>query len=429
MKQQPLLIPNDCTEVLLHACCAPCSSAIVEWLVANGVRPTIFYYNPNIWPREEYEIRKRESQRHAESLGIRWIDGDYDHEAWRQWVFERGERREERGERNDEGGERIGEGYDPALEPERGRRCEACFTLRLTAAARKAQELGIRYFTTTLASSRWKSLEQIERAGRRAEQIVNESTQKEGIARRPEGESPLGSAACLKQEPSHLCSFWAQNWRKGGLQQRRNELLKEYGFYNQQYCGCEFSASRIVEGGEWKEVLRQQMREAKKQHREQLARMSEEIVEKLAKKLSISQCIMAYWPLPDEVDIRPLIDQLVVQGKTVLLPKVVDGETMELRRYTSRDDLREGAFRIMEPVGEPFTDYDAIDVALVPGMAFDAAGHRLGRGKGYYDRFLSEHLAPCPSRLVPRLIGVCFPFQRVAEVPSEEHDVCMDEIT
>jgi 5,10-methenyltetrahydrofolate synthetase len=334
------------------------------------------------------------------------------------------------------------------LEPERGRRCEACFTLRLTAAARKAQELGIRFFTTTLASSRWKSLEQIERAGRRAEQIVNESTQKstqkEGIARRREGESPLGSAACLKQEPSHLCSFWAQNWRKGGLQQRRNELLKEYGFYNQQYCGCEFSASRIVEGGEWKEVLRQQMREAKKQHREQLARMSETIVEKLACRLSTSpslnfstfqffnfspsQCIMAYWPLKDEVDIRPLIDQLVVQGKTVLLPKVVDGETMELRRYTSRDDLREGAFRIMEPVGEPFTDYDAIDVALVPGMAFDAAGHRLGRGKGYYDRFLAEHLAPCSSPLAPRLIGVCFPFQRVAEVPSEEHDVCMEEI-
>ena len=421
MKQQPLLVPDDCTEVLLHACCAPCSSAIVEWLVAHGVRPTIFYYNPNIWPREEYEIRKRESQRHAESLGIRWIDGDYEHEAWRQWVGCRGTRKEEGGTRNEEA-------YDPALEPERGRRCEACFTLRLTAAARKAQELGIRYFTTTLASSRWKSLEQIERAGRRAEQIVNESTQKEGIARRPEGESPLGSAACLKQEPSHLCSFWAQNWRKGGLQQRRNELLKEYGFYNQQYCGCEFSASRIVEGGEWKEVLRQQMRESKKQHREQQARMSEEIVEKLAKKLSISQCIMAYWPLKDEVDIRPLIDQLVVQGKTVLLPKVVDDETMELRRYTSRDDLREGAFRIMEPVGEPFTDYDAIDVALVPGMAFDAAGHRLGRGKGYYDRFLAEHLAPCSSPLAPRLIGVCFPFQRVAEVPSEEHDVCMDEI-
>ena len=375
--------------------------------MANGVRPTIFYYNPNIWPREEYEIRKRESKRHAESLGIRWIDGDYEHEEWLCFVRGlkvRGTRYEVRELKCEESTR-----YDVASEPERGRRCEACFTLRLTATARKAQELGIRYFATTLASSRWKSLEQIERAGRRAELVVN--------------------GKCTA-EPTPLCSFWAQNWRKGGLQERRNELLREYGFYNQQYCGCEFSAKRIVEGGDWKEVLRQQMREAKKQHQEQLAGMSEAVVEKLHGMMESRnvRTVMAYWPLKDEVDIRPLIDRLVEQGRTVVLPKVLDDETMELRRYTSRDDLREGAFHIMEPVGELFTDYEAIDVALVPSMAFDAAGHRLGRGKGYYDRFLAEHLAPCPSPLAPRLIGVCFPFQRVAEVPSEEHDVCMDEI-
>ena len=74
--------PEGCKEVLLHACCAPCSSAIVEWMLANGVRPTIFYYNPNIFPREEYEIRKNESKRHAEGLGLTWIDGDYNHEQW-----------------------------------------------------------------------------------------------------------------------------------------------------------------------------------------------------------------------------------------------------------------------------------------------------------------------------------------------------------
>ena len=173
--------------VLLHACCAPCSSAIVEWMLNNGVQPTIFYFNPNIYPREEYEIRKEESKRHAESLGIRWIDGDYDHEAWLSGIC----------------------GLEQ--EPERGRRCELCFTLRLTAAARKARELGIEWFTTTLASSRWKSLEQINRAGLVAEQSVPGTR------------------------------FWARNWRKGGLQERRNQLLREYGFYNQQYCGCEFS--------------------------------------------------------------------------------------------------------------------------------------------------------------------------------------------
>ena len=193
--------PADCTEVLLHACCAPCSSAIVEWLLAHDVQPTIYYYNPNIWPREEYDIRKEESKRHAASLGIRWIDDDYDHASWLQHVC----------------------GLEH--EPERGRRCEQCFTLRLTAAARKAQQLGIPYFATTLASSRWKSLEQINRAGLAAEKIVT------SLPSLREG-SGVGSP---------FPRFWAQNWRKGGLQDRRNELLKEYHFYNQQYCGCEFS--------------------------------------------------------------------------------------------------------------------------------------------------------------------------------------------
>jgi len=358
------MVPDGVSEVLLHACCAPCSSAIVEWLMANGVRPTIYYYNPNIWPREEYEIRKEESKRHAASLNIQWIDDDYNHQEWLHGVC----------------------GLEG--EPERGRRCEQCFTLRLMATARKAKELGIRYFATTLASSRWKSLEQIERAGHIAEQTVGDVV------------------------------FWAQNWRKGGLQERRNQLLKEYGFYNQQYCGCEFSARN---GALTKPLLRQQIREAKRQHQEQLSAMSEDVVTRLKQRTTDYQTIMAYWPLPDEVDIRPLLAHLVAEGRTVLLPKVLDDERMELRCYSSEADLAEGAFHIMEPVGEPYTDYDKIDVVLVPGMAFDAAGHRLGRGRGYYDRFLSAH-----SHLYK--IGVCFPFQRVAEVPTEEHDICVDDI-
>ncbi len=197
MKQPAIVIPEGLTDVLLHACCAPCSSAIVEWMLAHGVRPVIFYFNPNIWPREEYDIRKNESKRLAESLGIRWIDGDYDHEEWREDVCLMGQK--------------AGLG-DMTAEPERGNRCELCFRLRLTETARKAKELGILYFTTTLASSRWKSLEQINRAGEEAQNNV----------------------------PGTL--FWSQNWRKGGLQERRNQLLKEYGFYNQLYCGCEFSA-------------------------------------------------------------------------------------------------------------------------------------------------------------------------------------------
>ena len=189
-KKSHILVPEGLMSgegLLLHACCAPCSSAIVEWMLNNGIRPTIFYYNPNIYPREEYETRKEESKRHAANLGIEWVDGDYDHDNWRGLVC----------------------GLEH--EPERGRRCEQCFMLRLMATAREAQRRGLRFFATTLASSRWKSLEQIERAGRKAQDSV-EGTE-----------------------------FWAQNWRKDGLQERRNQLLREYGFYNQLYCGCEFS--------------------------------------------------------------------------------------------------------------------------------------------------------------------------------------------
>ena len=194
-KQPAIIVPEGCTRVLLHACCAPCSSAIVEWLLAHEIEPVIYYFNPNIYPLEEYEIRKNESKRHAESLGIRWIDDDrlgvtgygQAHDEWRQAVC---------GLEN---------------EPERGRRCEQCFYVRLLATAKKAQELGIPFFATTLASSRWKNLEQINAAGSKAADAVN------GV------------------------QFWAQNWRKEGLQERRNELLKEYNFYNQLYCGCEFS--------------------------------------------------------------------------------------------------------------------------------------------------------------------------------------------
>ena len=195
MKQPAIQKPEGLSQVLLHACCAPCSSAIVEWMLQHDVRPTIYYFNPNIWPREEYEIRKKESKRHAESLGLTWIDGDYDHEEWLHGVC----------------------GLEG--EPERGRRCERCFTLRLIAAAKKAQELNIQYFTTTLASSRWKSLEQINQAGLIAEHTISQHPS-------PDLPSP---------------KYWAQNWRKGGLYERRNQLLKEYNFYNQQYCGCEFS--------------------------------------------------------------------------------------------------------------------------------------------------------------------------------------------
>lgn len=175
-------------EVLLHCCCAPCSSAIIEWMMNNDVRPTLFYYNPNIYPQEEYEKRKGELTRYATSLGLRVIDGDYDHDHWLQCV----------------------RGLES--EPERGSRCLECFRMRLLQTAHKCVEEGISEFTTTLASSRWKSLDQITEAGNWAANQVGNDVR-----------------------------FDSRNWRKGGLQQRRNELLRQNNFYNQLYCGCEFS--------------------------------------------------------------------------------------------------------------------------------------------------------------------------------------------
>lgn len=192
--------PMGETTVLLHTCCAPCSSAIIEAMMQNGITPVIYYCNPNIYPQEEYEIRKNECTRYAESLGLEIVDADYDHETWLEAM----------------------KGMED--EPERGGRCLRCFKLRLLRTAQYARERGIRVITTTLASSRWKSLDQINEAGRWAV-----------------GESRLG----VDMIPSGII-WWNRNWRKGGLQERRLQIIKEYGFYNQLYCGCEFSMRKDV---------------------------------------------------------------------------------------------------------------------------------------------------------------------------------------
>ena len=73
-------------KILLHSCCAPCSSAILEWLLNNGYEPTVFFFNPNIFPQEEYMVRKNECVRYCEKLGVSFVDGDYDHAFWRETV-------------------------------------------------------------------------------------------------------------------------------------------------------------------------------------------------------------------------------------------------------------------------------------------------------------------------------------------------------
>jgi len=174
-----------------------------------------------------------------------------------------------------------------------------------------------------------------------------------------------------------------------------------------------------------KRSLRNLIRQRKKQHSSgELSRMSADIVKKLLrdKHLQEAGTVLAYYSLPDEVDTHALVDILVADNKRVVLPVINASDEIELREYTSPEDMREGCFHIMEPVGRLFTDTGRIDVALVPGMSFDSRGNRLGRGKGYYDRFLST----LPSTLYK--IGVCFDFQKVDAVPHESHDIPMDTV-
>lgn len=134
-----------------------------------------------------------------------------------------------------------------------------------------------------------------------------------------------------------------------------------------------------------------------------------------------AKTLMFYASLSDEVATGGAILRLKSQGKRIVLPVVVDERDMVLREFRGEGSLRTGSFHILEPEGEDFSDYSLIDVAVIPGMAFDKDCHRLGRGKGYYDRFL-------PKIKHAYKIGVCFPFQMLDHVPVEENDVSLDEV-
>ena len=131
-----------------------------------------------------------------------------------------------------------------------------------------------------------------------------------------------------------------------------------------------------------------------------------------------AQVVLLYHALPDEVDTRLLTDEGLRQGKTLLLPSAQSDGTLLLHRFDGSTSA--GMYGIQEARGLLFDDLAAIDLVIVPGLAFDASGHRLGRGGGYYDRLLS--------RMGAYRIGLCFPGQLVADVPCEPHDVVMDEV-
>ncbi len=150
----------------------------------------------------------------------------------------------------------------------------------------------------------------------------------------------------------------------------------------------------------------------------QLQTWSEEICCQI-KNLSVWQSaktVMLYNALPDEVNTKQLLDE---QSKIILLPAVEENDLI-IRTYEENDNFRKGSYGIQEPTGEIFNELNTIDLIVIPGIAFDQNMNRMGRGKGYYDRFLPQTKAV--------KIGICFDFQLMENIQAEDFDVKMDLI-
>ena len=182
-----LELPAGKQRLLLHSCCAPCSGEVMEAIQASGIEYAIYFYNPNIHPAKEYELRKQSNIEFANKHGILFIDADYDTDRW----FARAKGLE--------------------WEPEKGERCTMCFDMRFERTALYAHEHGYDVISSSLGVSRLKNMDQINACGHRA------------AARYPE------------------LAYWDYNWRKKGGAHRMLEISKRERFYLQEYCGCVFS--------------------------------------------------------------------------------------------------------------------------------------------------------------------------------------------
>jgi len=169
-----------------------------------------------------------------------------------------------------------------------------------------------------------------------------------------------------------------------------------------------------------KKELRTQIKTLKKQHsKESLLEQSRLILNKLENHKSFveAKTVMLYSSLPDEVDTHDFLERWRNEKK-IILPTVVGDDIVPVE-LSKETDFAVGDFNILEPQNEPYNG--SYDLIIVPGVAFDRNGNRIGRGKGYYDRFLSKHIEV-------KRIGICFDFQLVDEVPTEPHDFVMDEV-
>ena len=170
-------------------------------------------------------------------------------------------------------------------------------------------------------------------------------------------------------------------------------------------------------------------KEVRKGVRKKLSAMSEELKMQKSMMLALAlvvhpavrdaKVVALFSPLNDEPQVGEILD-IISQERTVVLPRI-EGDEMEFYPY-SPASMCKGAYGIMEPMsGEPIAA-DSIDVMIVPGVAFTADGVRLGRGKGYYDKYMSH------KGFRARTIGVCYNEQVEASLPCEPHDLKMDEL-
>ncbi|PIQ44299.1 MAG: hypothetical protein COV52_07365 [Gammaproteobacteria bacterium CG11_big_fil_rev_8_21_14_0_20_46_22] len=186
-QRETLSLPKGRKKLLLHSCCAPCSGEVMEALIASEIDFTIYFYNPNIHPKKEYELRKEENIVFAEKHNIPFVDADYDMDNWFKRI----------------------KGLE--MEPERGERCTQCFDMRFERTALYAAEHGFDVISSSLGISRWKDMNQINGCGERAAARYDDLV------------------------------YWTYNWRKQGGSQRMIEISKREGFYMQEYCGCAYS--------------------------------------------------------------------------------------------------------------------------------------------------------------------------------------------
>ena len=192
--------PIGVTRVLLHSCCAPCSGAMVEEMKSSSLlqEVVVFFYNPNIHPRKEYEIRKDENKKWCDKIGVEFVDVDYDVERWYSRV----------------------KGME--FDPERGRRCTECFDMRMERTALYAFEHGFHAIATTNATSRWKDANQVDESGRRAAARYGESVQ-----------------------------YWSHNWQSDEMTIRKYQISAKERFYKQEYCGCSYS---LRDSNDWRKA-------------------------------------------------------------------------------------------------------------------------------------------------------------------------------